>query len=302
MTRKGIIVMKKYLLRLCIPGLVFYSASAFCATNDLISAELPPVNDQGDIYPYRFPLLGQKAIDAGEELPLPFGIALAYYGVRRDINVKSVSASINDQPLQSVDQYVSFDVRTEVQSATVRLDACVLPFLNVFVVFGGIDNVSDIRADVTLDGTNYAIRADGSFSGMTTGFGAVLAGGYQNYFMTLDATKIYSELGDAFDTHFSGQIYNARAGWKGKIEGHNTRIWIGATYWDTEREMTGSRSTGGAVVQKINFKVVQAPADAGNISLGFNYEFTPKVTLVADYGFNFDDAQLLLVSLGYRFH
>jgi len=253
-------------------------------------------------YPYQLPLLGQKAIDAGEELPLPLGIAVAYYGVRRDINVKSVSASLNDQPLQSVDQFASFDVRTEVQSATVRLDVWVLPFLNVFGVFGGIDNVSDIRADVTLGGTNYAIRADGSFSGMTTGFGAVLAGGFNNYFMTLDGTKVYSELGDAFDTNFSGEIYNLRAGWKGKIEGHNTRIWVGATYWDTEREMTGSVDTGGGVVQKINFKVVQEPADASNMSLGFNYEITPKVTLVADYGFNFDDAQLLLVSLGYRFH
>ena len=294
--------MKKYLLMLCMPGVVFFSDPGFCATNNTMSADLPATTNQGVEYPYRFPLLAQKAIDAGEELPLPFGVSLAYYGVQRDIEVKSVSASLNNNPLQSVDQYVSFDVRTEVQSATVRLDAWILPFLNVFGVFGGIDNESDIRADVTLGGTNYNIRADGSFSGMTAGYGAVLAGGYADFFMTVDGTQVYSELGDAFNTRFSGQIYNARAGWKGKIDGHNTRIWLGATYWDTEREMTGSISTGNGPVQQINFKVLQKPVNPGNASIGFNYEITPRINIVADYGFNMDDMQSLLVSLGYRFH
>jgi hypothetical protein len=296
------IAMKQKLISLGVLGLVLCSNPGYCATNDTVSLDPSSAENPVAEYPYRLPLLAQKAIDAGEELPLPLGVSVAYYGVRRDIDVKSVSASINDQPVQSVDQYLSFDVRTEVQSASVRLDAWILPFFNVYGLFGGIDNVSDIRADVTLGGTNYAIRADGSFSGTTTGFGAVLAGGYESYFMTLDANWVYSELGDAFDTRFSGQIYNARAGWKGKLEGHNTRIWVGATYWDTEREMAGSISTGGGVVQKINFKVVQAPVDPGSMSLGFNYEITQKVNLVADYGFNFDDAQILLVSLGYRFH
>ena len=272
------------------------------ATNGLHGAESRPLENGTGEYPYFLPLLGQKAIDAGEEIPLPLGISVAYYGVQRDIDVASVSASLNDNPLQSVDQYVSFDVRTEVQSATMRLDAWLFPFLNVYGLFGGIDNTSDIRADVSIGGTNYNIRADGSFSGLTTGFGVALAAGYADFFMTLDANQIYSELGDAFDTRFSGQIYTARAGWKGKVEGHNTRIWLGATYWDTEREMTGSIDTGGVLVEKINFQVVQKPVNPGNMSIGFNYEITKKVNIVADYGFNFDDAQLLLVSLGYRFH
>ncbi|MCK4565517.1 MAG: hypothetical protein KAU94_12680, partial [Verrucomicrobia bacterium] len=245
---------------------------------------------------------GQKAIDAGEEIPLPLGISVAYYHVTRDIDVAHVSASINDNPLNSVDDYVSIDVTTHVNTGSLRLDAWIFPFLNVYGLVGGIDNTSEINANFNIGTNSISLRADGSFSGTATGVGTVLAAGYLDYFMTLDANWIYSDLGDQFDTRFSGQIYNARLGWKGKIKNHNTRIWLGATYWDTEREMSGSILTGGGAVQKINFKVVQKPVNPGNISIGTNYEFTKKINIVADYGFNFKDTHTVLISLNYRFH
>lgn len=274
---------------------------SFSSTNETDRSASQPLEIEAEKYPYFLPFLGQKAIDAGEEIPLPLGISAAFYHVTRDIDVASISASINDQPLQSVDDNLSVDVTTHVNTGSLRMDAWIFPFLNIYGLVGEMDNTSEINANVTIGGTDYALRADGSFSGIATGFGTVLAGGYMNYFMTLDANWVYSDLGDKFDTRFSGQIYNARLGWKGKIKRHNTRIWLGATYWDTEREMSGSISTGGSVVQKINFKVVQKPVNPGNMSIGFNYEFTKKVNLVADYGFNLDDAQIFLVSLNYRF-
>lgn len=257
---------------------------------------------EAEEWPYALPLLGQKAIDAGEEIPLPFGISVAYYYVNRDIDVKSVSASLNDNPVQSVDDFVNFDVETTVHTGTMRADVWLLPFLNIYGLFGQIDNTSKIKAEFNLpDGgggtTNVTLNADGGFQGSTAGLGTVLAAGYNDFFMTLDANYIISELGDSFNTKFRGQIYNARAGWKGKIDGHNTRIWIGATYWDTEREMSGSI---GEKPAKINFKVVQKPVNPGNASIGFNYEFTDHVNIVADLGSNFEDATIFLLSLNYR--
>lgn len=285
-------------------GILFcliFEPCSVAATNETHQPEFQLLENETEEYPYFLPILGQKAIDAGEEIPLPLGISAAFYHVTRDIDVTSISASINDKPLQSVDDLLSIDVTTHVNTGSLRMDAWIFPFLNIYGLVGGIENTSEINANFDIGGTNYNIQADGSFSGTATGFGTVLAGGYMNYFMTLDANWVYSDLGDAFDTRFSGQIYNARAGWKGKIDGHNTRIWLGASYWDTEREMSGSIPTGGGVVQKINFKVVQKPVNPGNMSLGFNYEFTKKINIVADYGFNFDDAQIFLVSLNYRF-
>lgn len=275
------------------------AGSCLATTNNIQATEFQSLEIEPEEYPYLLPILGQKAIDAGEEIPLPLGISVAYYYVSRDINVKSVSASLNDNPLRPLDDYINFDVSTRVQTTSVRLDAWILPFLNVYGLVAALDNESDIRATVNIGGTDYPIQADGSFSGTGTGFGVVLAGGYMNYFMTIDANYIYSDLGDRFDTRFEGQIYNARAGWKGKINTHNTRIWLGASYWDTEREMSGSVPVGG---QTVNFSVVQKPVNPGNVSLGFNYEFTKKVNMVMDYGFNLDDANIFLISLNYRFH
>jgi hypothetical protein len=47
--------------------------------------------------------------------------------------------------------------------------------------------------------------------------------------------------------------------------------------------------------------VVQKPVNPGNMSIGFNYEFTKHINMVADYGFNFKDANIFLLSLNYRF-
>lgn len=252
-----------------------------------------------EVYPYKLPLLGQKAIDAGEEIPLPLGLSVNYYYVKRDIEVKSISASLNANPLRPVDDLLNFDIQTRVQSAVARLDAWIFPFLNVYGLFGRIENESRIRAKVNLGGNEYDIDADGAFSGTTGGGGVVLAAGYNNFFMTVDGNLVFSQLGDSFDTTFKGQIYNARAGWKGKISNHNTRIWLGATYWDTEREMSGSIPAGSST---LNFSVVQAPANPTTYSLGFNYEFTQKWNTVVDVGTNFDDASSFLVALNYRFH
>ncbi|ADE55753.1 hypothetical protein [Coraliomargarita akajimensis] len=253
-------------------------------------------------YPFVLPILGQKAIDAGEELPLPFGISFAYYYVDRDIEVSTVSASINNNPVQSVDDYFAFDVGTTVHTATVRLDTWIFPFLNVYGLFGHIDNTSKINARVNLGGNEYTLQADGGFEGMTSGVGMVLAAGYQDFFMTLDGNYVYTDLGNAFNSRFEGQIYNARAGWKGKIDGHNTRIWLGATYWDTERTMSGSIPVNGGPVQKINFEVTQKPVNPSNFSIGCNYEFNEHYNIVVDLGSNFKDATIFLLSLNYRFH
>lgn len=253
-------------------------------------------------YEYILPLLAQKALDAGEEIPLPFGVSIAYYYVDRDIEVSDVSASINNNPLQSVDNFISFDVGTTVHTATVRLDTWIFPFLNVYGLFGHVDNSSEVRAKVNIGGTDYNIQADGGFVGTTSGLGAVLAAGYSDFFMTLDANYIYTDLGNAFTSRFQGQIYNARAGWKGKINDHNTRIWLGATYWDTERTMSGSIPVNGGPIQKINFEVTQRPVNPSNFSIGCNYEFNPHYNIVVDLGSNFKDATIFLLSLNYRFH
>ena len=155
---------------------VLFTFCSFSATNQTERTAILPLDHSENEYPYLLPFLGQKAIDAGEEIPLPLGISAAFYHVTRDIDVTSISASINDNPLQSVDDSLKMDVTTPVNTGSLRMDAWILPFLNVYGLIGGIENTSEINANFDIDGTNYNLRADGSFSGTATGFGTVLAG------------------------------------------------------------------------------------------------------------------------------
>jgi hypothetical protein len=289
-------------MKRCIAAVIVLLAAYANADSENIGSN----ETSAEEYPHALPFLAQKAIDAGEELPLPLGVSVTYYYVERDIDVKSVKASINDNPVAPVNDFFAADVRTYVHTATARMDIWIFPFLNVYGLFGFIDNTSEVDATFTLpDGEGgtfeYNLQADGGFEGSTKGVGTVLAAGYNDFFMTIDANWIETELGDAFSTNFRGQIYNGRAGWKGKIKGKNTRIWLGMAYWDTEREMSGTIDTGLPVgIKKINFEVVQGPENPVTYSTGFNYEFNPHWTLVADLGTNLDDYTALL-SFGYRF-
>lgn len=287
-------------LLLCGASFLGCTLSGFSNTNEVHQSTVPHMESDTEKYPYALPFLAQKAVDAGqgEALPLPLGISVAYYYVERDIDVKSVSASLGNNPLQPVDNVVNFDVRTEVATTSMRMDAWILPFLNVYGLIANIENSSIVDMTFDIGTNNVPVKSNGGFDGVGTGMGIVLAGGYENFFMTFDANWLRSDLGDSFDTIFEGQIYTIRGGWKGVIDGHNTRLWLGGTYWDTERTMSGSVGSGATAV---NFRVTQAPLNPRTLSIGGNYEFTKKVNLVADYGFNFEDAHIVLVSLNYRF-
>lgn len=70
--------MKEKLLGVMVPVFFLCSVHGYCLTNATISTDVPTMKNQGAEYPCRFPLLAQKAIDAREELPLPFGVLLGY--------------------------------------------------------------------------------------------------------------------------------------------------------------------------------------------------------------------------------
>jgi hypothetical protein len=75
-------------------------------------------------------------------------------------------------------------------------------------------------------------------------------------------------------------------------------VWIGGTYWDTKREVTGSIPVGSDTVF---FKVDQGPVNPMNINFGTHVEISKTMGLAADVGANFDDMNSLIFSFIYRF-
>ncbi|HEU5312035.1 MAG TPA: hypothetical protein VFV24_11330, partial [Candidatus Eisenbacteria bacterium] len=80
------------------------------------------------------PLMKEEAESRGIELPLPFGVGLVYYHLERDIEITDVRLGRNGAPPTSVSDFAQLDARAVVDNLNVKLDAWILPFLNVYAI------------------------------------------------------------------------------------------------------------------------------------------------------------------------
>jgi hypothetical protein len=134
--------------------------------------------------------------------------------------------------------------------------------------------------------------------GPTVGGGLALAVGYQNFFLAGTANYTFTDLGGIFDEEVDAIVASIRTGWHGPVGNTKLSVWVGGTYWDTKREVTGSIPVGN---DTIFFKVLQGPVNPTNLNFGTNVEITKKFHLTLDVGTNFDDMNSLIASFSYRF-
>ena len=251
------------------------------------------------------PLMADEVEKRGIELPLPFGISFNSVLLRREVEVKEVAAAINGPP-QNVDDYISIDTTTSVATAALRLDAWLLPFLNLYVLGGYVQNEPDLQLNFSLpplipgnDPREFSIHSKGDLDGSVLGFGTTLVGGYKDFFISLDVNRTFADLGGMFDEEIDVMLYTVRTGWRGQVGNAMMNVWVGGMYWDAEREIAGRIPLQGG--DTLNFSVLQEPLDPENYTVGMNVEISRSLQLVLEYGFNFDDVNMLTCSFAYRF-
>jgi len=245
------------------------------ALGGLLLAIAQPVLAQEE--PRMLPFLGEEARKLGHELPEPFGVGLVYYKLVRDIKVTDLRLANDGGPPTSVSQFVDLGSGTDVKNINVKLDAWLLPFLNVYGIVGKVWNESDTTIDVTLPplvsgapGRRFTTTVPTKLEGTVKGLGVTLAGGYKDFFGALDVNYAKADLG--FDERFKATITSARAGWNGTANSRPLRVWANLTYWDT---FAVARSTvpnpdGGT----LTFEVEQGPKHPWTYGAGFSY--SPK--------------------------
>lgn len=262
------------------------------AEEDLPTSEELEKNERWSSF---LPLYGDHVEAMGHELPLPFGVGLNFITLNRGIEVKEIKAGRNGQ-LNDVTDLVAVDATTHVDTLLARVDAWILPFLNVYFMGGYLDNTSDVDVTFKLPGetNDIHVASGGDLTGTVWGGGLQLAAGYGDFFVMLDGNYIYSELDSLLDEVIQVTIYSARTGWNGKIKGVPTRIWLGGMYWDADRVVKGS-------VGNLSFEVLQGPTEPTNLTLGTNVELSKRWSLFAEYAFNFEDLRMLAIGTGYRF-
>lgn len=252
------------------------------------------------------PLMAGLAEEQGIELPLPFGISGAVTLLNREVEVKEIEVTINDTP-RDLSDVVSVDTDNTVAAGVLRFDTFILPFLNVYAMGGYVENTADIELTLTIPPLIpgnpprvVEIDLETDLDGYAYGGGLTLAAGYDNYFLTVDAMYNAADLsGGEIDQEIDIWIYTTRTGWRGPIGNAMANIWLGAMYWDSERELDGEIDLGGG--ETLKYEVLQGPKEPWNLVVGSNWEISREFQMAFEYGFNFEDLNMLAFSLIYRF-
>jgi hypothetical protein len=251
------------------------------------------------------PLMADEARKRGIELPLPVGAALVLTGLSgRDIKVTDLRIGLVDQPGRSVSRFVDLGSTSNVFNANLKLDAWLLPFLNVYLLTGYVHNSSTSHALVTVPrpgpiggfrSFDTEIRTD--LEGFVGGAGATVAGGYKDFFAVLDCN--YDTINLGFDSNFHALIASARTGWNGRVLQVPVQMWVGAGWWNTAATAKGHVDL--AEVGTLRFEADQRPVSYWIYDLGTNIAFTRRWQLFLDFGLDFRGGFVVAVGPTVRF-
>jgi len=143
-------------------------------------------------YHYVFPILGQKVYEKGFDIPYPAGFMANSIWMRQDIVFSNFQLGFqnenNDIPLTDVD-FIKFGKNTNnSQNYTVRPDIWVLPFLNVYGLFGFGSSTTDVNVIAPIN-LNAVVEQDFT----TKGFGIMGAGGIGPIWVSVDVNWTWNK-------------------------------------------------------------------------------------------------------------
>lgn len=282
------------------------------------------------------PFLGDEARKRGYELPLPFGLNINYMNIRQNIDVDSINFNGLSLKGHSLDNAFKINVgntRERSKTETVKLDAWLLPFMNVYGLVGYTDghSVSQIGVDVLGPHghsiplapkyknqlQNLAFQLD--FKGTTYGVGTTLVGGIGNWFTAFDANYTQTRF-DILDGSIDAFTISPRIGYRFNTPGNDTlhlpsgklNLWVGTMYQDVQQEFKGSLSDltmpSAALQDMVNlankdnkgrFDVKQHLSSPWNVLVGAQYELTRNFNVTTEIGFA--DRNSFFVAGEYRF-
>lgn len=251
------------------------------------------------------PLMKEEATKRGIQLPLPFGAGVVFIGLaNRDIDVTDVRIGLNGAPPRSVSRFLNLGSTSDVFNANLKLDAWLLPFLNVYLLGGYVYNESTTRANITIPAPgplpgslNFTTTVKTTLDGFVGGGGMTLAGGYGDFFLVVDTNYAQTDIG--FDNSFRAVVATIRSGWNGRVNDLPLQLWLGAGYWETRNTAEGSTDVPG--VGHIKFEADQGPKYPWLYDIGGSLEIRKEFHLFSDVGFDLHGGYLVVVGPTYRF-
>jgi hypothetical protein len=190
-------------------------------------------------YPFILPIMGSKVHNLGFKLPFPMGVMINALAVKQDLTLTNLKVGFNESDWIELDDVVTFDkISSQAATFNARFDLWVLPFLNVYGIFG---RTADADIDVNLV-EPFPLNITTSIGGNYVGYGLLLAGGVGPLFVSIDANRTYNynpRLDDPAKVFIAGMRTGPIIRFKNNAD-MNVVIWAGAMYSHFNGETIGS--------------------------------------------------------------
>ncbi|MCR4029919.1 MULTISPECIES: hypothetical protein [Flavobacterium] len=187
-------------------------------------------------YPYALPIWGEKVAQKGYKLPYSAGLSVNYFWQDSEIVINNLQVGFNNGPMYNLDEIVRFDKsHVEVGALTIRPDIWLLPFLNIYGVFGKSNPTTKINAGIYIPDANnnwseianFSTKA--SFNATTFGLGMTPTIGIGGGWLALDMNMAWTDISSLDKPAFS-YVFGPRLGKTFKPfrdKDQNIALWVG---------------------------------------------------------------------------
>ncbi len=199
-------------------------------------------------YPYSLPIWGAKATAKGYSLPYSAGVSVNYFQQESSLIIDNLFVGFNNGPMYDLDEIIRFDDATARAGAlTIRPDVWILPFLNIYGIFGKAKSSTEISAGVWIPDTASVWHQISSFStkanfdAVSAGFGMTPTMGVGGGWLALDMNVVWTDV-SALEKPVFTFVFGPRAGktFKLKKPEQNIALWVGGFRVKFSSETKGS--------------------------------------------------------------
>jgi hypothetical protein len=269
-------------------------------------------------YDFVFPVLGQRVYEKGFDIPYPAGVMFNTFVAKQNMVIDEIGLGVNNGAMVDFSDFITFsDIQTTIRNINLRPDLFILPFWNVYGIFGY--SWSETRVVLS---SPVAFETTAELQGPNYGIGTNLSAGVGPVWISGDANVVWADL-DKFEKPVMAVNTSFRIGHTFVDYDKPTRnvaIWAGAfgSFVDNRtvgaidlREIIPPGAIGDelknsdwysglgparkAVVDQIldagaesdlivNYDLAKRPANPWNMVIGFQYQFNKNWQLRAESG------------------
>ena len=261
-----------------------------------------PAKAQNAVEPItrKLPIWGEKVRAMGYDLPLPFGAGINLVYMDQGLDIRNLKIGFGNAN-QEVNRVSFSNASAKDKAATARLDLWLLPFANIYGIIGYIDGKTELDVNlpgITVDVPGFGqvpildpatLNFDIDYNGTTYGGGITLAGGYKNFFGSLDANYTYTDI-NLVDGDIKTLTISPRLGVlvdPSRIKG-SFAFWIGAMYMDYTQTVTDSVNLNeldsSLPSVELDFEIDVKNEEHWNFLMGGQWEITKRWQITAEGG------------------